>query len=586
MNTGPGIAKTRNKLHDLLTELLSIAEDSGAVELARRAGDLLNKLKGQQFVVAVVGEFKRGKSTFINALLGAQVLPVGAIPVTAAVTVATYGPVPRMEVIFADGATEVADLDVLARYVTERENPGNRRNVARVVVEHPAALLADGVQLVDTPGVGSIHQHNTDTTRQFLSKVDAAVFVTSADQPISHSERAFLEEVSDHAAGMFFVLNKTDVLQAGDVNEVVDFTTQALSEAIGHRVVVYPISALAAFRARLEGHIDGADRSGMARFEEAFAKFLTDEKANVLARSVARNAVRLVAGATNAVRVEAETMRLPVDAAANLLTQLEDVAARASASRRDLEALLEMEARQLMGTIEADLVALRHVETERLLAEAHRVLDEHPDPRSAGDDLDRAIADSLRQSIGAWRQREDEKVAVMFRAATTRFSDEMADLLERTTRLCSQLFDVDLSSPPQTDIADISSEFTFTFFDPPDEIQMTIEAIRRRTPASIARRMLGRKIDEDIPILVDKHCGRLRWDYSQRLDKIRVRLTGELAAQLEATLDGLRRGVERARERRAVSESDLTAASTELNDTLRRLEKAASGLHTVTGDDP
>lgn len=584
MSTGLGIARTAAELDGLLAELASIGEDRGSTDLSRRATELAAKLQEQRFVVAVVGEFKRGKSTFINALLGAEVLPAGPIPVTSAVTVIAHGPVPRVEVTFGNGSTQVAAPDTLASFVTERENPGNQRDVTRVVMHHPASLLGEGIALVDTPGVGSIHQQNTDTTRQFLAEVDAAVFVTSADQPVSQAERAFLAEVREHAVGMFFVLNKIDVLQPGDVAEVIDFTTAALGEAIGQPVTLYPMSALGALRARQIGPVDRVDgvdvpdESGLSRFERDFAEFLTEEKANVLARSVARDAERLVTEETNAATVEARTMQLPADEAARVLDQLEDVASSASASRRNLEALLTMETGQLMRTIEADLTALRSAETDRLLTEAHRRLDEHPDPRAAADDIDGAIKESLRHSIEVWRMREDVKLAELFRAAISRFSSETAALTERTTRLCSRLFDVDLSPPPHTDVLDIDSEFTFHFFDPPDDIQMTIEAIRRRTPRSIASRMLRRRFDEDIPLLVDKHCGRLRWDYAQRLDKVRTRLTGELADRLESTLASLRRGVEQAHHRRAAAASDLSTVTAELDETLRRLEAVATGL--------
>ncbi|HEX9866148.1 MAG TPA: hypothetical protein VGC03_14380, partial [Acidimicrobiia bacterium] len=361
----------------------------------------------------------------------------------------------------------------------------------------------------------------------------------------------------------------------------VDFTAQALSEAIGNHVVIYPVSALSALQAKQRGDASGVEGSGMSRFERDFAAFLIDEKAAVLAKSAARRAERLIAEETNTVRVEAETLRLPVDEATVLVTRLEEVAARTATSRRDLEALLEMEIRELMGTVEADLATLGPVETDRLLAEAHRFLDAHPNPRSAADELDTAIKASLRRSINTWQQTEDLKLAETFKAATDRFSTETAALVERTTRLCSQLFDIELTPPPQDESFDIDSEFTFAFFDPPDEMQLAVEAIRRRTPKSIARRMLQRKVDDDIPILVDKHCGRLRWDYSQRLDKIRTRMTGELTERLDGTLSSLRRGIERARSRHAASESDLMATTAELEETLRRLQSVADRLRGV-----
>jgi len=583
MSHGLGIAEVHAALDGLLTELVSIGEARGSTDMVRHAAGLADKLEQQQFVVAVVGEFKRGKSSFINALLGAEVLPVGAIPVTSTVTVATYGRVPRVEIGFADGTSEIADIDGLSRYVTERENPGNRRKVARVVVEHPAAPLAEGVQLVDTPGVGSIHQHNTDTTQRFLSEVDAAIFVTSADQPVSHTERLFLEEVSDHVAGMFFVLNKVDILQPGDVGEVVDFTTEALGAAIGRRAVVYPVSSLDALRAKEQGDTDGVERSGISLFERDFGAFLAEEKAAVLARSTARSAARLVAEETNTVKVERETMRLPVNEATSLISRLEEVSARTTTFRRDLEALLEMETRTLIRTVEEDLAALRVSETDRLLAEAGRLLDDHPNPRSAADELDAAVKESLRNSIETWRHAENLTLTGLLSGVTARFFDETATQVERTISLCSQLFDVTLTPPPRDDTFDVDSAFTFAFFDPPDEIQMAVEAIRRRTPSSIARRMLHRRLDEQIPILVDKHCGRLRWDYAQRLDKVRARLSGELADRLDGTLNSLRRGVERAESRRAASESDLATVTAALDATLGRLETIAAGLRSVAG---
>src|SRR3989304_5926140 len=103
MSTALGITETKVELDGRLPELVSIGEDRGSADLSRRAAELATRLQEQRFVVAVVGEFKRGKSTFINALLGAEVLPVGAIPVTSAVTVATYGPVPKVEVTFGNG---------------------------------------------------------------------------------------------------------------------------------------------------------------------------------------------------------------------------------------------------------------------------------------------------------------------------------------------------------------------------------------------------------------------------------------------------------------------------------------------------
>jgi hypothetical protein len=95
---------------------------------------------------------------------------------------------------FADGRQEHHQLDRLAGFVTEEANPGNRLGAVRVTARLHTPLLDAGVRLVDTPGVGSVHDHNTAATDAYLPNLDAAVLVTSADPPISRAERASWSE--------------------------------------------------------------------------------------------------------------------------------------------------------------------------------------------------------------------------------------------------------------------------------------------------------------------------------------------------------------------------------------------------------
>lgn len=180
-------------------------------------------------------------------------------------------------------------------------------------MEHPAQGLAEGVQLVDTPGVGSIHHHNTETTRRFLSEVDAAIFITSTEQPVSESERTFLEEVRAEAARMFFVLNKADLLDAEATAEVVEFTGKVLGETLATEVSVYPLSALRALQAKQFQRDDGLRDSGLVDFERDFRTFLTDGKGLALLDSVAGAAQGLVTEEANALLVEEQTVRLPAE---------------------------------------------------------------------------------------------------------------------------------------------------------------------------------------------------------------------------------------------------------------------------------
>jgi GTPase SAR1 family protein len=231
------------QLQHAVERLGEVAERRSSGIVAAGAGALCAKLAEERFNVVVVGEFKRGKTTFVNALLGAEILPTAVAPLASIITALVWGREIRAEVAFQDGRVEAVDHRELDGLITERGNPGNRLGVDRATVSYPSDYLRGGVLLVDTPGVGSVYGHNTDAVYAFVPEADAAIFLTSADQPVSANERAFLEEVSAEAARMFFVLNKTDHLSARDLAESLAFTRRVLGETLAREVDVYPVSA-------------------------------------------------------------------------------------------------------------------------------------------------------------------------------------------------------------------------------------------------------------------------------------------------------------------------------------------------------
>ena len=216
---------------------LGTPEDRAALdELRARLGE-------RRLRVLVAGEAKRGKSTLVNALLGRAVLPAGVTPLTSLATTVRYGPDPGRRAVFADGRVEHFPLSALEDLVTERRNPGNRRNVGSVTVMVDAPVLARGVELVDTPGTGSVYAHNTAAAEAALETMDAAIFVLTADPPVSASERELMARVADLSVTMFVVLNKADYLTGTDLAEALEFTASVAAEAAGHPVRVYPLSA-------------------------------------------------------------------------------------------------------------------------------------------------------------------------------------------------------------------------------------------------------------------------------------------------------------------------------------------------------
>ena len=214
----------RQSIEGVLRTLLTI-QDSETRNTSLREKTPLprKKLASNQLHLAVLGQMKRGKSSFINALLGAEILPTGVLPVTAVITEIKYGPTPDATILYTTGLRETVDLGTLADYITESGNPGNKKQVASVELAYPSPFLESGIVLIDTPGIGSTHAHNTRTTEGYLEQVDAGIVVLSVDPPITEVESHFLRNIKEEIPKLFFILNKIDAVSADEVSHISHF---------------------------------------------------------------------------------------------------------------------------------------------------------------------------------------------------------------------------------------------------------------------------------------------------------------------------------------------------------------------------
>lgn len=178
--------------------------------------------------VAVLGQFKSGKSSLLNALVASDLLPVGVLPVTTVVTRLSAGERCAARVTFLDGRVEPVAVEAIADFVAETRNPGNRRQVACVDLQTPALSDFDGLRLVDTPGLGSILAHNTQSTQDWLPHVAVALVVVSADRPFADEDRRLLADVRRHAPRVAIILSKVDLLSESQREEVEAFVRRGL----------------------------------------------------------------------------------------------------------------------------------------------------------------------------------------------------------------------------------------------------------------------------------------------------------------------------------------------------------------------
>ncbi len=176
------------------------------------------------FLLVVVGEFNAGKSALINAMLREKILPEGVTPTTSRVTLVRWGEEVSTQVV-DDGFT---------------------------VITHPMDLLKQ-LNIVDSPGTNAIIQQHERLTNEFVPRSDIVLFTTSADRPLTESERQFLQKILAWGKKVVFVLNKTDIFEEESaLKEAQDFVTKHAAAVLGEVPVLFPVSARLAQRALTE----------------------------------------------------------------------------------------------------------------------------------------------------------------------------------------------------------------------------------------------------------------------------------------------------------------------------------------------
>jgi small GTP-binding protein len=215
-----------DRLSEALARYPAAEEDQGAV---KRAAEHLVAL----FLLVIVGEFNAGKSAFINALIGAEVMPEGVTPTTSVINLLRYGPEPAVT-MEADGV---------------------------IVREYPADFL-DDITIVDTPGTNAIIREHEQLTQQFVPRSDMVLFVTSADRPFTESERAFMASIRDWGKKIVVVINKVDLLRdETGIAEVTEFVGENIERLLGFSPDLFPVSSLLAQQAKALGERNPEERA-------------------------------------------------------------------------------------------------------------------------------------------------------------------------------------------------------------------------------------------------------------------------------------------------------------------------------------
>jgi GTP-binding protein EngB required for normal cell division len=411
-----------------LWRIAELADGFGARDIAAAARAAAERTSEGRFHVACVGQFKRGKSTLLNALVDRPVLPMGVAPVTSVPTLIRYGRSPSARVRLENGAWAKIPLDAIEQYVSAEKNPENRLRVQALEIFLPSARLEKGMCLVDTPGLGSVFLGHSAATREFIPHIDAAIVVIGADPPISRDELELVEEVARETSNLIFVLNKADRSSDGERAAAVAFARRVLeSHPDKFRPAIFEVSALEQLK-------HGAAGRDWPRLLEALDQ-LGENSGRALVRRAAERALRRAAAQLRAVLGEARgALERPLAESERRMAALRRAVAEAEQSLGDLGVLLGA----VQQRLSAELAARREQFLKAQGASSDKELDERlaslPVRRHGARyrrDVMRVAQEVARERIAPWLDQEARDAEESYRRATNRFIELSNDFVRR-----------------------------------------------------------------------------------------------------------------------------------------------------------
>jgi GTP-binding protein EngB required for normal cell division len=554
-----------------LLQLGMLAQELGAEPVAEEARELATRVSEGRFYVACVGQFKRGKSTLLNALVGHAILPIGFVPVTAVPTVIRFGHEPCARIRMRDGAwLDVAMPDV-KEFVTEEFNPENKKSVDGAEIFVPSLLLSSGMCFVDTPGLGSVFTGNTATTQAFIPHIDAALVVVGADPPIAGEELALVESIGAQVEDLILVINKADRTSDPERAAAAEFTREILEKRL-HRPMgeVFEVSAAE----RME------NRGPLRDWKKLLASLnalVEDSGRNLVRTACDRGLQRLSEQLLAMISEDRDALQRPIEESERRIDLMKETINEAERSMRELDYLFMAELHRI-----SDLFGERHrrffrsawTESETEFGEKLPSV-----PLGFGPHYRRRLMhlaqEITRRRVVPWLKPEQEEGERQYRAVALRFVGLGNSFLKKLADAgLNELTRMPHALNPEKGFR-VRSMFTFEDFigtaQPPSPLRWLADIF---LPFVGGRKLITNDAREFLRHLLEVNSARVQNDVLNRIQDSRGRLEAEIRKLLHEVSRIAVQALDRARK---VKEEGTPAVQSAI-ERLNRLERDVSVL--------
>lgn len=453
-------------INTALTRTGEVLEQLELTDQAQQAEEAARRLKSHVFTVGIMGEFKRGKSTVINALLGQKIAPADVLPASATLNRITYGLTPRATIVFKDGRRQEVPVDSIKEYVTKitDESAAMAQTVELAIVEYPCPFCQNNVEIIDTPGLND-DERMDEISESVIPELDAVVMVLSAIAPFSKSEAEFVRNklMTSDVSRLIVVVNQIDmVLDEEDRARVVDSIKERIQREVLGRIAaihgedspfyrdarkklsdmkLYPTSAIRALMGRVRNKPEMVEDSGILPFEDRLRRMLTQERGSLEIVRVSGVISKLLQEGRSALELRANALQMDSEQFKARQREAEAEVVAMRAKKVEEQKQLREKSKQINIQME-QLVLEKYADLEQRLG---RFVDSYPlsgaavESKGFPEQVSRALQDETKQALSDYAEQINVYLREQMGDATLRLSEYMGELSNSVLEINSKL---------------------------------------------------------------------------------------------------------------------------------------------------
>jgi len=503
--------------------LSEIASGINANSVHGEITELSEKISSNRFYLVIIGLFKRGKSSVINALLGQELAPVAVTPVTSVITFFEYSTSSSAHVFFENGTKTLIELSDVVNYVSEEQNPKNKKNVKFLKIYCDTPILKNLI-IVDTPGIGSLFEHNTETTMEFLPRIDAALFILSADLPVSKADLEFLLQVKTTIPKVLFVLNKSDLLIPSELDKIISYDLKMLNEINGYLVPVTdltPVSAREFFNNRNQVGLHTKDPGNFILLQKKINEEIVGIRDEILVKNSMNRLYSIARQLQAMAKVKIDTLQLPVSELEKKRESMQSSIDFAISGKGDFEAVVNSRIKKLQVAISEKTEQKRN----ELIKYCNTVLVENSKKswnrikEIDANKFNNELSEYILSQYNELRTKLEISVKDEFNQIILQYSRQSQSFLNEIARRMNELLGIDIEG-----IISVFDLDVYTSFYLVSDIKFSIPSLRKRViykviPDVFLKKILLNQIHTNCMELINPNAGRIRYDIDYRVSE-------------------------------------------------------------------